>query len=134
MSDFRDYARSNRWWVMVDEICMKAKVDFGDGDEVWVPIRFDVCESCYGKGRYVNPNIDRGGLTAEDFDESGIDFLEGYMAGDYDITCEECEGRRVTPVFAGDHAMGKRIEALVADRHAAQAELEAEMRFCYGPN
>lgn len=143
--DRRDYAATNRWWTDINEGHQMALVvmddvpdwvDSYDSDEegFWVPFRWEVCCSCNGKGRYVNPSIDRNGLTEEDFAEMGDDFTEGYFGGTYDVTCEECRGQRVSPVFCGDHRTGQLIEKMVAERQAALAEHEAEMRFCYGPN
>lgn len=144
MSDFRDYAHTNRWWADINEKHMVALVPWDDEvpdwidydrDEegFWVKFEWEVCTSCNGKGRYVNPNVDRNGLTSEDFDEDP-DLYENYFSGVYDVQCEECQGRRVSPRFAGDHRTGQLIERMVAEAQAMQAEYEAEMRFCYGPN
>ena len=63
-----------------------------------------VCPTCNGRGAYVDPNVDRNGLTAEDFDYYGEDFEEGYRSGSYDVTCGRCEGRNVVeyPADPGD--------------------------------
>jgi len=135
--DRRDLAASERWWDAIDKGRMRARVAFDNEDEVetWVPIRFDICGSCDGKGAYVNPNIDRNGLTHEDFEEQGDDFREGYFSGMYDVTCNECLGDRVVPVYSGDDwAMGQAIEKLVAEQQGYSYEQEAEMRYMYGPN
>ncbi len=61
-----------------------------------------VCDLCRGKGAVVNPSIDAGGLTAEDFAEDP-DFMEGYLSGMYDIQCPRCAGRTTIPYpEAGD--------------------------------
>ena len=57
-----------------------------------------VCPTCRGKGTHVNPSIDGNGITSEQFDEDP-DFREDYFAGKYDITCRECEGKRVIPII-----------------------------------
>jgi hypothetical protein len=62
-----------------------------------IPVRYEVCGTCEGKGKHVNPNIDRNGLTAEDFDEDP-DFRENYFSGMYDVPCNECHGNRVSLV------------------------------------
>lgn len=144
MTDYRDYAYTNRWWTEINENQMLALVPWDDetpewidyDDDrrgFWVPFRWETCESCDGKGKYVNPNIDRNGLTYEDFDEDP-DLHDMYFSGGFDVRCEECQGQRVSPVFAGDHRTGQLIESMVAEAQAMQAEYEAEMRFCYGPN
>lgn len=60
-----------------------------------LPARFVVCPRCRGRGVHVNPAIDGHGLTAEDVDQAGPEFLEDYLAGVYDVACERCGGRRV---------------------------------------
>ena len=63
--------------------------------ELEVPITFNVCSICEGRGKYVNPNIDSNGLTYSDFED--YEFRENYFAGMYDIKCNECKGKRVVP-------------------------------------
>src|SRR5215831_3561630 len=63
-----------------------------DGTEFVLPTKWQVCPRCNGNGSHVNSAIDDNGLTAADFDEDP-DFGESYMRGDYDVTCEECDGR-----------------------------------------
>lgn len=69
-----------------------------DGDtEINLPTKFEVCPTCEGKGVHVNPSIDAGGLSAQDFAEDP-DFAEEYLSGRYDVTCYRCQGERVVPV------------------------------------
>jgi hypothetical protein len=77
-----------------------------EGTEEWVeeevvtlklPTVFDVCDLCRGTGSVVNPSMDAGGLTEEDFDRDP-DFREEYFSGMHDITCPQCRGKRVIPV------------------------------------
>lgn len=65
--------------------------------EVSFPIRFEVCNTCEGRGRHVDPNIDSNGITSDEWNEWDDDEREGYMSGRYDITCLECHGDKVTP-------------------------------------
>lgn len=51
-----------------------------------------ICPTCNGEGKYVNPNIDSNGLSAEDFADDP-DFAESYFKGDYDVSCRTCGGR-----------------------------------------
>jgi hypothetical protein len=98
--------------------------------EVQVPVKFEVCPTCEGKGTHVNPSVDAGGLTAEDFAEDP-DFAEEYMSGTYDVGCYECKGERVVPVIDRERADPKVIEALdkqAEDRAQYRAEVEAERR------
>lgn len=63
-----------------------------DGTEKPLPTIWVVCSVCNGAGSHVNPSIDCGGLSAEDFAEDP-DFAEDYGAGVYDQTCNKCLGR-----------------------------------------
>lgn len=80
-----------------------AKIHFvhvtSDGEEIEYALaaRFEVCLHCHGEGTHVNPAVDGNGLTREDFD-ADPDFMESYMAGDYDVQCALCKGARVVPV------------------------------------
>ena len=58
---------------------------------------WDVCPTCKGNGKHVNPSIDASGLTSEDFNDDP-DFAEDYRSGMYDVTCYECHGKRVVPI------------------------------------
>lgn len=62
--------------------------------EYTIPVCFEVCPTCEGKGSHVNPSIDSHGLSREDFDEDP-DFREEYFSGAYDVTCYACSGKRV---------------------------------------
>lgn len=103
-----------------------------DGEEEHeVPVRFEVCSTCAGKGTHVNPSIDAGGLTAEDFAEDP-DFADSYLDGHYDVGCYGCGGERVVPVIDTDRAdpeIVKRIDQYHADAAAYRAECAAERRF-----
>jgi len=101
---------------------------------VWlVPARYEVCGTCDGKGKHVNPSIDSNGLTAEDFDRDP-DFFGDYMSGMYDVPCNECHGRRVSPVPDWDRmdaASKKRLERIIDEHHADEVERWNERRMGY---
>jgi hypothetical protein len=91
----------------IDSNQMKAVVKYSEWDdeddteiihEIEMPIKWEVCGLCNGRGAHVNPNIDYNGLTAEDFAEDP-DFAENYFSGRYDQTCNECCGRTTVPVI-----------------------------------
>lgn len=67
-----------------------------DDVEVELPTRWEVCPVCDGAGKHVNPSIDCGGLTREDFEDE--DFIEDYRSGVYDVTCSQCRGRTTVRV------------------------------------
>ena len=62
------------------------------------PAKYQVCFGCGGNGTHVNRNIDGNGLTSEDFAEDP-DFAEAYFAGNYDVRCATCGGKRVVAVI-----------------------------------
>jgi hypothetical protein len=122
--DHRDVvAATNKWYVRIDEHRMVAVVEElydPESDEYVdeeVPIHFEVCPTCEGKGSHVNPSIDSEGLGAEDFAEDP-DFEDDYRAGTYDVPCYECGGKRVAPavdVMRCPAALLARVEAHARD-------------------
>lgn len=62
-----------------------------EDEEIEIPTRWEICDTCRGGGTHVNPSIDGNGLSREDFDEDP-DFREDYLSGIYDVICEECDG------------------------------------------
>lgn len=55
---------------------------------------YQVCPVCDGEGKYVNPAVDRNGITADEFAEDP-DFADAYFGGTYDMKCRACNGLRV---------------------------------------
>ena len=76
--------------TVVYDDCENEEISFS------LPAVYEVCETCSGTGKHVNPSIDDCGLTAEDFAEDP-DFEEDYRSGTYDVPCYECQGLRVVP-------------------------------------
>jgi hypothetical protein len=71
--------------------------------ELEVPIKFEVCGRCCGQGSHVNPNVDGHGITSSEWEQEwSEDEKESYLSGRYDVTCYECNGRRVCPVVDED--------------------------------
>lgn len=112
--DCRD---SNRqWWESFDERAMTCTTY---SEEV-IPVKYEVCETCGGKGKHVNPGIDSHGLSAEDFYEDP-DFAENYVSGIYDVPCNECHGNRVALVVDEERATQEQqdyVEQWFRDEHA----------------
>lgn len=65
-----------------------------DGIVIEVPTQYEVCDGCGGSGSMVDPRIDAGGLTREDFADDP-DFARAYFDGHYDVRCSTCHGARV---------------------------------------
>ena len=79
-------------------------------DEVELPWRWEVCWLCEGKGSHVNPAIDAGGLTAEDFAEDP-DFADSYFEGRYDQPCNACGGRTTVKALDRESCNAAYLEA-----------------------
>jgi hypothetical protein len=98
--DRRDIIRvMGHWWHRLDEGRMIAFIYGEDNEtEFEIPIKFEMCETCGGKGKHVNPSIDAHGITEDEWGQWGSEEQELYMSGGYDIECNECQGKRVIPV------------------------------------
>ena len=111
----------------------------GETDEektVELPIRFEVCGTCDGRGVYVSPSIDAHGISQEEFDADPC-FRDDYFSGVYDVTCARCKGERVEPVVHEEALSSEQKEVLQAlqeqaddDRvYAIQCAREFEMGY-----
>lgn len=72
-----------------------------NGKEIPLPTCWAVCDRCHGEGKHSNPAIDGNGITASEMDEMCYhdeDFAENYFGGLYDVTCHQCDGKRVMKV------------------------------------
>lgn len=106
-----------------------------------LPAHYEVCDTCHGKGKHVNPSIDAGGISSDDEfweDDWDYDGPEGgqsrYMRGDYDVPCYECKGVRVVLDVNEDLAKHQCPESLeryydrLKDEASFHAERMAELR------
>jgi hypothetical protein len=125
-------ANTPSWAAWIDEEHMTAGATFYEDDEGCereIPFKWEVCPTCHGKGKHVNPSIDAGGINGEDF-EADRDFYNDYRAGVYDVRCYECKGRRVVPVPADKkdieaYETWLRLEAIYQNQCAAEREMGA---------
>ena len=96
-----------------------------------VGIRFEVCDTCGGRGSHANPSIDAGGLSGDDMREWDEEEVEAYFHGGYDVACYECKGARVIPALSprseAEQAILTELEAQ-ARENAADARLRAAER------
>lgn len=103
---------------------------YTDDGDIELPTKWAVCSVCDGEGKHVNPNIDRNGISAQDFYEDP-DFAEEYFSGTYDVTCYRCHGRTTERVVDWD-AMPKDMvdayEQQLKDEAYWAMEAEAERR------
>jgi hypothetical protein len=108
--------------------------------EFRVPADLQVCPLCSGTGSVVDPAIDCGGISSQEFIEDPMFELE-YRQGVYDIACPQCRGNNVVPgiVEPGtEDEPGTRDEcwtplrralyAALLDWQQAEAEYQAECR------
>lgn len=101
-----------------------------DGSELALPLIWVICPVCRGEGKHVNPAIDCGGLSREDFDEDP-DFAEDYFSGAYDQECNRCGGRSSIQEVNWDALSDEQrvaYRAQLADEAAGWAEHMAEVR------
>ena len=95
--------KRGKWYDDFDARSMRCLVTTYDYDEDdveicgWLPVVYEVCPLCSGRGTHTNPSIDASGLSREDFDRDP-DFEEDYCRGVHDVGCYECDGQRVVPV------------------------------------
>jgi hypothetical protein len=104
--------------------------DQGDEVELAIPAKFELCPRCRGAGSHVNPAIDGNGISPEEFRDDP-DFEEAYFRGDYDVSCERCEGEKVIKVI--DREKATEAELQLFDIHQRELddmrrEEEAERR------
>lgn len=97
-----------------------------DGNEsaFSLPTHFELCPCCEGRG---TSSAYLGAFTRSDMDEMGPDFMEDYMAGAYDRTCERCNGLRVIEVVTENKLTAAQRKAYRQERQE-EADYEAECR------
>jgi hypothetical protein len=61
-------------------------------EDVVLAAHFEVCPRCQGRGVH---DAWEGGMTQDEMDEQGAEFLDDYLGGVYDVTCSVCDGLRV---------------------------------------
>ena len=100
-------------------------VEDDDEGDIKLLCKWGVCPTCEGNGSHVNPSIDAGGISSEDFYDDP-DFAEAYFGGAYNQTCNECNGRRVVPEVDRENNPEEMIERY--DNHLQfEAEYAAEV-------
>lgn len=65
----------------------------------YLSFHWEICEECGGEGKHPNRNIDGNGITQSELDEMDFDdrveFMDNYMSGRYDVTCQRCHDGKV---------------------------------------
>lgn len=96
---------------MKEELWLTRYSDEEGETRVVIPSKFEVCDRCEGKGTHVNPSVDGNGLSREDFD-ADPDFAEDYFSGAYDVSCEDCGGKRVQLVPKEEGATPEQLKLI----------------------
>lgn len=102
----------------------------GEPEFLSLNAKYEVCDTCNGRGKTVNPSIDGNGISSDQFDEDP-EFARSYFRGDYDVTCRTCEGKRVVLVVDEENNPAdllKKYEEYEHDRYADARERYNEMR------
>lgn len=113
-----------------------------DGNEVEheLPSKKAVCSRCDGEGTHLTPSIGEHCYSQEEFEESFStdEEQEEYFkrGGIYDVTCEQCHGKRVEDVVDEDACTDEPLKSLLDkynemldDEYNYRRECEAERRF-----
>jgi hypothetical protein len=129
LNDPRTRAGQGKWYDDFDEKNMQftySYTNYDDEDEeteatVQFPAVYQVCSLCDGRGNVVNPSIDAGGISSEDFYDDP-EFAEDYQSGVYDITCPQCSGKRVEPIVDESRLNDEQKAAMEHMEEAAREE------------
>lgn len=124
------FSNEKKTKVELDECLLESLIDQDilpenhDGT-IEAPTKYEVCGTCEGAGKVVNPSIDAGGISQEDFDEDP-DFEERYKSGAFDITCPTCKGKRVEAIPQFPPAIAEVIAEWMRDEYEYARECARE--------
>lgn len=106
--------------------------DAGEEIEVDLPAKWEICGLCRGNGTH-SLAIDGHGITQEERDRDwDPEEWEAYLAGEYDSTCENCEGSgkvAEVDISALDIDMQKRYTEHLTEEAAYRRICEAERKY-----
>lgn len=94
-----------------------------------VACQWEICSQCTGSGRTVNPSIDAGGITEDDWYDWDEEEIDAYFAGRHDIDCSLCNGtgKRSMPVFPEE--IQDELDAWEAEEYRDARERAAELAY-----
>ena len=108
---------------------MKIHVYDDEGEEVKLPMCWEICSQCQGDG---NSSAYLGAITQEDWDRDwDYDEREDYFAGKYDRICDSCGGAGKVQVIDEDRLTDEQREQYVSavqEEISYQQECEMERR------
>lgn len=100
--------------------------------ETAIPTCWCICGQCQGHGK---SSAYLGAYTHEQLADEGPEFIEDYIAGEYDRACDHCggSGKILTPDRkAMSTEMRKAWDVQAEDERAERAAERAEYLFCGG--
>lgn len=97
--------------------------------EVVLPTKWKICSYCSGAGK---SSAHLGAFTSDDMRDMDEDFMDDYMGGHYDHSCENCAG--TGKIEVADHSRMTKAQLSdyqnqLADERAT-AEMERMERLC----
>jgi predicted methyltransferase len=96
-----------------------------EDEEVFLATHKVVCPRCNGKGVH---DAWEGGMTSDEMNEQGPDFIEDYMSGAYDVVCSVCHGKNVVDEVNENDCDPELLEAYYnQQRVIRESYLESEM-------
>jgi predicted methyltransferase len=109
-----------------NDLTIEWETENEEGDEVTehLPAKFVVCGTCEGRGKAMTRSMREHAYTEEEMAEAGPEFLEDYMGGRYDTTCDECEGEKVVKELDEERAERDCPELLARYREFLDDEAE----------
>ena len=92
-------------------------------------LKWIICSSCEGNCVVENPAFSNG-FTSSEWQDMHEDEQAAYMAGEYDVSCEPCQGTGKVQVPDVSRMTFREKRLLVIERREAQedARLDREMR------
>jgi len=103
-----------------------------------IKFKWVICDSCHGEGSVENPAFENG-FTSSEWSEMHSEEQSAYMAGDYNVNCEECKGSgKVQHPDISAMTFGEKRQFIIETREKEEEfridqeisrEMEAERRF-----
>ena len=94
-------------------------------------LKWIICNSCEGNAKVENPAF-ANGFTSSEWHDMHVDEQDSYMAGEYDVACEDCSGLgRVQVPNVAAMTFGEKRQYVIELREAREearinAQLDAE--------
>ncbi len=115
--DVNGIAKPYGWWQwdeekqeawVLSEISRKQSIIYEADDHYFedltfsLPSNWEVCGRCNGDGAH-DPDAFSNGWTESEWAQETYEFKDDYLAGVYNVTCTQCDGKRVVPEVKKGH-------------------------------